>query len=450
MTLQRKYFGTDGIRGRTGVWPITAEFALKLGWAVGQVLAQEGQGSVVIGRDTRVSGYMLASALEAGMISSGLDVYLLGTLPTPGVAYLTRAIGAWVGVVVSASHNPYFDNGIKFFGSEGKKLPDGIENEIESLLNSPMTTVDPHEIGSAQVMEDAANRYIEFCKKTFLKGASLHDIKIVVDCANGATYHIAPHVFKELGAQVIVIHDKPDGFNINQDCGSTHLTSLQQAVNAHQADLGIAFDGDGDRLMMVDHKGESVDGDELLFIIAQAAHQAHQLKGGVVGTLMSNLGLEQAFEQMQIPFMRTQVGDKYVMDALQQTGWRLGGESSGHIICLDKTTTGDGIVSALQVLSAMCLARGSLHDLKKGMLKCAQILLNVPVKEGGAQIVQSEQVQSVYQQAVKKLSTRGRVVLRASGTEPLVRVMVEGEDPHQIQLVAENIAEIVKKVESAR
>lgn len=445
MSVQRKYFGTDGIRGRTGVPPITAEFALKLGWAVGKILAQDGRGTVLIGKDTRISGYMLSAALEAGLIASGLDVFLLGPMPTPGVSYLTRSVGAQVGVVVSASHNPYYDNGIKFFSAEGKKLPDAIECNIENLLDSPMTMVEAHNIGRAKFMEDAAGRYIEFCKSTFLKPHDLKGIKVVIDCANGATYHIAPHVFTELGADVIVIHHQPDGFNINENCGSTHPASLQKAVLQHQAEIGIAFDGDGDRVIFVDHKGEVVDGDELLFVIARSYHDRQILNGGVVGTQMSNLGLEKAFNELKIPFMRSQVGDRYVMDALAQTGWQLGGEGSGHIICLDKTTTGDGIVCALQVLTALCHSNKTLHELKKGMTKCAQILLNVPVSNG-AEIVTDSRVQLVLQQLEKDLQNNGRILLRASGTEPLVRVMVEGNDKAIIRQAAEEIAEIVEKV----
>lgn len=443
--MSRKYFGTDGIRGRTGVPPITAEFALKLGWAAGQVLSKKGKGSVLIGKDTRISGYMLSAALEAGFIASGLDVYLSGPIPTPGVAYLTRSLGAQVGVVVSASHNPYYDNGIKFFSSEGKKLPDAVESEIEALLETQMTTVDPKNMGRAKMLSDSAGRYIEFCKRSFAQPHDLKGLKLVIDCANGAAFHIAPHVFTELGATVIAIHHRPDGFNINENCGSTHPTSLQEAVLSHQADVGIAFDGDGDRVIFVDHQGELVDGDELLFIIARGYQQRKVLQGGVVGTLMSNLGLENAFKALRIPFIRTKVGDRYVMDSLLQADWKLGGEASGHIICLDKTTTGDGIISALQVLSEICRTNQPLHELKKGMTKCAQVLLNVPVQHGG-QIVNDPRVVDSHAAAEKMLQARGRIVLRPSGTEPLVRVMVEGEDENLIQQVAEEIAKIVMDV----
>ncbi|MGE3318158.1 MAG: phosphoglucosamine mutase [Candidatus Berkiella sp.] len=445
MSQQRKYFGTDGIRGRTGVPPITAEFALKLGWAVGQVLAQDGKGTVLIGKDTRISGYMLAAALEAGLIASGLDVYLLGPMPTPGIAYLTRSLGAQVGVVVSASHNPYYDNGIKFFSSDGKKLPDTIESKIEGFLTQSMTTVEPRQIGRAKIRSDAAARYIEFCKSTFLQKYDLRGIKLVLDCANGATYHVAPHIFTELGAQVISIHKEPDGFNINENCGSTHPASLQEAVLEHKAELGIAFDGDGDRVIFVDHKGEVVDGDELLFIIAKAYAAKGELNGGVVGTQMSNLGLENALKDLNIPFTRTKVGDRYVMDALMQKGWCLGGEGSGHIICLNKTSTGDGIVSALQVLGEICRSHQSLHELKKGMVKCAQILLNVPVRNG-QQVVDNQRVQDACIQAQKALAEHGRILLRPSGTEPLVRVMVEGEDKDRIEQIANDIAQVVSDI----
>ncbi|MBS0289346.1 MAG: phosphoglucosamine mutase [Proteobacteria bacterium] len=443
MSVPRKYFGTDGIRGRTGVHPITAEFALKLGWAAGKVLAQEGRGTVVIGKDTRISGYMLSAALEAGFVSAGLDVLLLGPMPTPAVAYLTRSVGAQVGVVVSASHNPYYDNGIKFFSSEGKKLPDAIESKIENLLGEPMTTVQANDIGRAKFLEDAAGRYIEFCKGTFLSSFDLKRLKIIIDCANGATYHIAPHVFTELGAQAIVIHQQPNGFNINDNCGSTHPKALQQAVLSQQADLGIAFDGDGDRVIFVDHQGEVVDGDELLYVIAHAYHERGILKGGVVGTQMSNLGLEKAFAKLQIPFVRTKVGDRYVMDALVQNDWLLGGEGSGHIICLDKTTTGDGIISALQILSELCRTQKTLHELKKGMNKCEQVLLNVPVQDG-AQVVNDTRVKSIIFQLEHELQSKVRILLRSSGTEPVVRVMVEGENKALIEQTAHTLVQAVK------
>jgi len=445
MTVTRKYFGTDGIRGRTGVHPITAEFALKLGWAAGQVLSQDGKGTVVIGKDTRVSGYMLASALEAGLTAAGLDVYLLGDMPTPGVAFLAKSLDAKAGIVVSASHNPYYDNGIKFFSGEGQKLPDAIESKIESLLQQEIQPVAAHQYGRAKTLPDAPGRYIEFCKSTFCKPYDLKGIKIVIDCANGATSHIAPHVFTELGADVIALHHQPDGFNINDQRGSTHPQALQKAVIQHQAEVGIALDGDGDRLIMVDHKGQIVDGDECLYVIAMSQFEQNCLKGGVVGTLMSNLGLEKALTAKNILFARTKVGDRYVMDAMRQKGWNLGGETSGHIICLDKTSTGDGIICALQVLSVLCQANRSLHELKQGMNKCAQILLNVTVANG-MDVLKDPRIEIAYRQAQQDLFNKGRIILRASGTEPLVRVMVEGEDNSLIRAVAQNVADAVEQV----
>ena len=442
---ERRYFGTDGIRGRAGEHPITAEFALKLGWAVGQVLAQDGKGSVLIGQDPRSSGEMLVSALSAGAMEAGLEVYTLGIIPTPGVAYLTRSLNAQIGIMVSASHNPYYDNGIKFFSAEGKKLPDAIEEKIESYLDKPLTCVESYALGKTHQVLDASGRYIEFCKNSFLKGQDLKGIKIVVDCAHGATHDIAPHVFSELGAEVIAIFNQPDGTNINEGCGSTHPQALQKAVIENQAELGIAFDGDGDRVMFVDHMGELVDGDELLYLISQYYQNQGILQGGVVGTQMSNLGLEQAFNLHQIPFVRSKVGDRYVMDELKQKGWILGGESSGHIICLDKTTTGDGIISALQVLSYLCLKNQSLCDLKKGMNKCAQVLINVRVDKG-SKIVQDPKLLEKVSQIEKDLAKKGRILLRPSGTEPLIRVMVEGEDQKLIQQVAEEIANLVKEL----
>ncbi len=448
MSSVRRYFGTDGIRGRVGEEPITAEFALKLGWAVGQYLAKEGKGAVLIGKDPRISGFMLAAALEAGLTAAGFDVHLLGNLPTPGVAYLTQALGAQLGIVVSASHNPYYDNGIKFFRQNGRKLPDQIEHEIESLLVNPLKTVDSRQMGRAQLVENAALRYIDFCKKSFLPFQDLTGLKIVLDCANGATSHIAPHVFAELGADVVTIHAEPDGFNINQDCGSTHPQNCQQAVLTEQAHLGIAFDGDGDRVIFIDNKGELVDGDELVYIIGSGLHAQGKLMGGVVGTQMSNFGLENAFKDLQIPFKRTQVGDRYVMDGLIEMGWQVGGESSGHIICLDKTSTGDGIISALQVLAQCVRSQKSLQDLKKGMTKCAQVLLNVPVSNG-MQVMQNPKVLKAHQAALQQLENKGRILLRPSGTEPVVRVMVEGEDPDFIAKIAEQLAEAVQNIAAA-
>ena len=442
---KRQYFGTDGIRGRTGQEPITAEFALRLGWAVGQVLVQDGKGTVLIGKDTRISGYMLSAGLEAGLISSGLDVWLLGPMPTPGVAYLTRSLGAQVGVVVSASHNPYYDNGIKFFSGDGAKLPDSVEAKIEDLLSKPMQTAEPKNIGRAKMLPDAKGRYIEFCKSTFPQGYDLRGMKIVIDCANGANYHIAPHVFAELGADVVSIHDQPDGFNINDKCGSVHTESLQKAVLQYGAECGIAFDGDGDRVIFVDHTGKVIDGDELLYVIAMGYKLQNKTFGGVVGTLMTNLGLEQALKHQQIDFVRANVGDRYVLAAMQERGWALGGEASGHILCTDKTTTGDGIVAALQVLAEMLAANRSLQDLCKDIDKTEQILLNVPVENGKA-VVEDPRVQSALAQHERDLGGSGRIVLRPSGTEPLVRVMVEGEDKTRIHTVAQDMCDVVKEV----
>lgn len=445
MMHERRYFGTDGIRGRVGEEPITAEFALKLGWAVGQYLAKEKKGKVLIGKDPRISGFMLAAALEAGLTAAGFDVCLLGNLPTPGVAYLTQSMGAQLGIVVSASHNPYTDNGIKFFRQNGRKLPDSIEQEIETLLHTTLKTAENKEIGRAFLIEDAPLRYIEFCKNTFPFGQSLQGLKMVIDCANGATSHIASHVFAELGAKVITLHAQPDGFNINFECGSTHPQSCQQEVLVQKADLGIAFDGDGDRVIFIDSLGKIVDGDELVYIIASGLKAQGKLQGGVVGTQMSNLGLENAFKHLQIPFKRTSVGDRYVIDALTEMGWQLGGESSGHIICLDKTSTGDGIISALQVLAECVRTQKSLHELKKGMIKCAQVLLNVPVSNG-LLALQNPHVQKAHQMALEQLKDKGRILLRPSGTEPVVRVMVEGEDSDFIAQIAQELASVVQKI----
>lgn len=445
MSAERQYFGTDGIRGRVGEYPITPEFALKLGWAVGQALSQGQQGKVVIAQDPRMSSSMLVSALSAGVMAAGLEVCFLGVIPTPGVAYLTRALKAQLGIMVSASHNPYYDNGIKFFSAEGKKLPDLIEKQVESFLALPLTIVEANKLGQSQIIADAANQYIQFCQKTFLPSKNLKEIKLVVDCANGATHLIAPAVFTALGAAVIASHDKPNGLNINEQCGSTHPESLQKAVIDHQADVGIAFDGDGDRVIFVDHRGEIVDGDELLLMIVQFYQAQDILNGGVVGTQMSNLGLEQALKERKIPFVRARVGDRYVLDEMQQKHWVLGGESSGHIICSDKTTTGDGIIAALQVLNYLCLMGKPLHELKKSMTKCAQVLLNVPVKQG-VKIVSDPQIEKAVKEAEKRLAETGRILLRPSGTEPLIRIMVEGEDPLLIQSIAEEISQVVSTV----
>ena len=440
--MSRKYFGTDGIRGTVGKYPITPDFVLKLGYAVGKVLCKEG-GTVVIGKDARISGYMFESVLEAGFTAAGVNVVLLGVMPTPGIAYLTRTLHADAGVVISASHNPYYDNGIKFFSAEGTKLPDDIEHKIEAMLDEPMACNDSSHLGKAVRMSDADGRYIEFCKHTIPSGMNLSSLKIVVDCANGATYDVAPKIFEELRAEVIAIGNEPNGININDDCGSTQPAQLQQAVKTHQADVGIALDGDGDRLIMVDRHGNLVDGDELLYAIAMAARANGGLSGGVVGTLMTNLGLEHAFERADIPFKRAKVGDRYVMEQLLSNGWCLGGESSGHIICLQKNTTGDGCVAALQVLAAMVSQEKQLHELVADMTKYPQTMINVRLEEK-LDLDNCEPVQNAVQQAEKELADTGRVLLRASGTEPVIRVMVEGQDAAKVEQIASRIAEEVK------
>lgn len=438
----RKYFGTDGIRGEVGQFPITPEFVLKLGWAAGKVFAQAGRGKVLIGKDTRISGYMFESALESGLSAAGVSVGLLGPMPTPAIAYLTRTFYAQAGIVISASHNPYHDNGIKFFSAEGTKLPDDIELEIESYLEKEMTTVPSAQLGKANRVVDAPGRYIEFCKSTVPYGMNFKGLRIVIDCADGATYHIAPKVFSELGADVLEIGVSPDGLNINENSGSTKPALLQKIVLAEKADLGIAFDGDGDRLIMVDNEGEVIDGDEILFMIARAYHQGGCLNGGVVGTVMSNLGLELAFADLNIPFVRASVGDRYVVEELRRLNWCLGGESSGHIVCRDVTSTGDGIVSALQVLVAMQQRGESLRDCKKGMHKCPQRMINVKMTER-KNVVDLPIVQQAVKAAEIQLAGKGRVLLRASGTEPLVRVMVEGEDEKLVENVVNTLAEVV-------
>lgn len=442
--MARKYFGTDGIRGTVGQYPITPDFMLKLGWAAGKVLARKGRGKVLIGKDTRISGYMFEAALEAGLASAGVDINMLGPMPTPAVAYLTRTFGASAGIVISASHNAHDDNGIKFFSAEGTKLDDAIESEIESMLDDLFVTVRSHEIGKASRITDAAGRYIEFCKSTYGGREKLEGLKIVVDCANGATYHIAPSVFKELGAKVVAIHNKPDGLNINEHCGSTRPESLVAEVLANEADLGIAFDGDGDRVVMVDHRGQVVDGDELLFIIASDRLQSAEPPVGVVGTQMSNLGLELALRERGLALVRAKVGDRYVMAELLERGWRYGGESSGHLICLDRTTTGDGIVSALQVLAAMRNADKSLAELRGGMTKFPQTIINVTLKRRDALIANSALVAAIGE-VETALGKRGRVLLRPSGTEPVVRVMVEGEDAGQVAQLARHLADVVER-----
>lgn len=441
--MGRKYFGTDGVRGRVGVEPITPDFVMRLGWAVGKVFARGNGSKVVIGKDTRISGYMFESALEAGLAAAGVDTLLLGPMPTPAIAYLTRTLHANAGIVISASHNPYYDNGIKFFSAKGAKLPDEVELEIEAMLDQPMVCNDSAELGKAVRIHDAEGRYIEFCKSSVPYAMSLKGLRIVVDCANGATYKVAPSVFDELGAEVIPIGTEPDGLNINEDCGSTQPATLQETVRETRADLGIALDGDGDRLIMVDNTGRLVDGDELLYIITQSRVRQQTMLGGVVGTLMTNLGFEHALKRLNVPFQRAKVGDRYVMELLQQNHWFLGGESSGHIICLDRTTTGDGIISALQVLTAMVESGQSLAELCKGMTKYPQTLLNVKISER-IDVDQSQTIQAAVREAEALLADAGRVLLRPSGTEPLIRVMVEGQDAGQVKTVAQQLADVVK------
>ena len=443
--MARKYFGTDGIRGRVGEFPITPDFVLKLGWAVGRVFAQDGNAKVLIGKDTRISGYMFESALEAGLSAAGVDVLLLGPMPTPAIAYLTRTFRADAGIVISASHNPYDDNGIKFFSSEGTKLPDDIEEQIEAQLELPMTTVDSSALGKVRRINDAAGRYIEFCKASGGNQLSLEGLKLVVDCAHGAGYHVAPKVFAELGAEVTEIGTKPDGLNINLDCGATAPAALTAKVLEVGADLGIALDGDADRLILVDHKGETVDGDEILLIIAKSLHLSGQLQGGVVGTLMTNLGMEQALQQLDIPFVRAKVGDRYVMEQLYLNTWFLGGEGSGHIVVRDLLPTGDGTIAAVQVLKAMVESGSTLHELKQGMTKLPQKMINVRL----AKRVSIDGVDSIEQavgEAERLLGNNGRILLRPSGTEPVVRVMVEGVDELLVEQVCREVAE---KVENA-
>lgn len=439
----RKYFGTDGVRGKVGTYPITPDFALKLGWAAGKVLASQGSKMVLIGKDTRISGYMLESALEAGLAAAGLSAAFTGPMPTPAIAYLTRTFRAEAGIVISASHNPYYDNGIKFFSAKGTKLPDEIEEAIEAMLEQPMDCVESAELGKASRINDAAGRYIEFCKGTFPAHLGLEGYKIVVDCANGATYHIAPNVLRELGAEVIEIGTDPNGLNINEKCGATDVTALQAKVVEKKADVGLAYDGDGDRIMMVDHLGNKVDGDQILFIIAREALRSGQLKGGVVGTLMSNMSLEIALKMLGVPFLRANVGDRYVLEKMVENDWTLGGENSGHIIIADKNTTGDGIVASLAVLAAMAQHKLSLNELASAVKLFPQVLINVRFA-GGDNPLESDAVQSVAADVEKRLEGKGRILLRKSGTEPLIRVMVECQDAELAQQCAEEIAEAVK------
>lgn len=445
--MHKQYFGTDGIRGRVGEYPITPAFVQHLGWAVGCVLKQRphATGRVLIGKDTRLSGYMFESALEAGLAAAGCDTELVGPMPTPAIAYLTRTFRADVGVVVSASHNPYQDNGIKFFSCDGYKLPDEVELAIEDYLQRPMTVIDSAHLGKAKRLKDAASRYVEFCKSSAPLGLDLEGLRVVLDCANGATYEVAPMVLEELGAEVVATANHPDGLNINQDCGSTDLDHLQQQVQAHQAHVGIAFDGDGDRVMMVDEDGQIVDGDELLVIITDYYLQRGYDVQGVVGTVMSNLGLERAIQARGLDFVRTKVGDRYVLAKLLANNWLLGGESSGHIVCLNRTTTGDGIISALQVLCAIQQENACLSQLKKKMHKYPQMLYNVPVEQK-LDTCKEQALTDLQQRYNQQLQPKGRVLLRPSGTEPVVRVMVEAEDDGQMSSVQNGVMDEVKQL----
>ena len=450
LKLTKKYFGTDGIRGRVGKEPITPDFILHLGYSAGKVLAaadwhlmQGKRPTVLIGKDTRVSGYMLESALEAGLCAAGVDVILSGPMPTPAIAYLIRALRLQAGIVISASHNLFEDNGVKFFSAEGRKLPDEIEHKIESGIHAPIETKPSAQLGKVQRIDDAAGRYIEFCKSTFPYHLDLRGIRIVVDCAHGAAYHIAGHVMHELGADVVTIGVQPNGLNINLECGATYCATLQKAVKQHHADLGIALDGDGDRLMMVDKNGRIYDGDQLIYIIAKHRQQNKMLTGGVAGTLMTNLAIEAQFKKMNIPFLRANVGDRYVLEALQEKGWQLGGENSGHIICMDKHTTGDGIISALQVLYALRDTNKTLAEFLRGVSLYPQRLINVKTPKP-FNFSANKAIQAVREEAETDLNDKGRVLIRASGTEPLIRVMVEGESKHKINHWAERIAATIQ------
>jgi phosphoglucosamine mutase len=443
---KRKYFGTDGIRGQVGLSNVNPEFVLKLGWAFGRIFAGGERKKVIIGKDTRISGYMLESALEAGLSAAGVDVGLLGPMPTPAVAYLTQTLRANAGIVISASHNLFEDNGIKFFSADGSKLADSVEEAIEAEIEKPLRTVGSVNLGKVKRIYDAPGRYIEFCKATVPSLTRLSGIKIVVDCANGATYHIAPNVFLELGADVVVVGDKPDGFNINHHCGSTEPTLLQKKVLETGADIGIALDGDGDRLILVDAEGNLVDGDKILYIIAKDRLQRGLLHGGIVGTLMSNFGLEQALSELDVPFLRAKVGDRYVLETLKAHDWKIGGESSGHIVCLDKTTTGDGIIAALQVLFCMVKQDKTLMQLAEGIELYPQVLLNMKTTHA-LSLASHPQVIELVNAMTKRLENRGRVLLRPSGTEPVLRVMVEGQEGIDVTHYAEQLRDDILQIE---
>lgn len=443
--MARKYFGTDGIRGRVGEGNINPEFVLKLGWAAGRVLSQGRGGKVLIGKDTRISGYMFESALEAGLAAAGVDIRMLGPMPTPGIAYLTRTLHATAGIVISASHNPHEDNGIKFFSGDGNKLPDAVEEQIEQELVKPMTTVSSGELGKAQRLDDARGRYIEFCKSTIPSKLDFRGLKVVVDCAHGATYHIAPDVLEEIGADVIAIGADPNGLNINDGFGATNPKALAASVRVNNADLGIALDGDGDRAIMVDAQGEIVDGDEILYIIARSRLNNGGLTGNVVGTHMSNLGLEVALRELGVGLDRVAVGDRYILERLMANNWTLGGEPSGHIICRDRTTTGDGVVAALQVLAEMNKTGRSLGELRAGMSKFPQELINVPLGSArAAEVIANPSVSDAVHAVETDMGADGRVLLRPSGTEPLIRVMVEGREAAVVTAKANSIAEVVR------
>ena len=449
--MTRQFFGTDGIRGVVGQDPITPDFFIRLGFAIGSILVKNNTDkkikhpSVVIGKDTRVSGYMLESALEAGFIAAGVDVYLTGPMPTPAIAYLTKVLRSQAGIVISASHNPFPDNGIKIFSEAGEKLPDAFETEVELVLNQPIKTVLPHDLGKAKRVDDAEGRYVEFCKSTFPEKLNLRGLKIVLDCAHGATYHVAPKIFSELGADVITIGNEPDGFNINLDVGSTNPQTIKEATLKHKADLGIAFDGDGDRVVMIDHLGHIVDGDQLVLVIARALKQKNQLKGGVVGTLMTNMAIERALNDLGIEFIRTHVGDRYVLETLREKGWSIGGENSGHILTLDQHSTGDAIIASLQVLKSLRLLNQSLHDATNVSPLYPQVLINVETNKK-IDLENNKLIQDAVRNVEFKLNDKGRVLLRASGTEPKIRVMVEGEDLKAVKNHAKFIADKVKEV----
>lgn len=438
------YFGTDGIRGKFGELPITPEFALKLGFAAGKVLkkhTKKNKPIVVLGKDTRLSGYILEAALQAGLNAAGVYVHLLGPLPTPAIAHLTRALHASLGIVISASHNPYFDNGIKFFSGEGKKLPDALQEEINQELQQELKIEDTANLGKSVRVKDANGRYIEFCKSTFPYHLDLNDLTIVVDCANGAAYNVGPAVFRELGAKVIAIHNEPNGLNINENCGSTHPESLQKAVLEHQADLGVAFDGDADRVILVDSQGKQIDGDHILYILAT---QGSKKPAGIVGTLMSNMALELALEKAQVPLLRANVGDRYVLQGLEENGWVIGGEPSGHILTLDKSTTGDAIIAALQVLTVMVEQNKALHELVADFKLLPNVLENVRLENMFDPYTVPALV-AEFDRATEQLKGRGRLLIRKSGTEPVIRVMVEGDDLAEVQALAKNLAAAVRR-----